>query len=175
MVDYLVNTLLHRFLGDFIESDMQVSMSLLSGEANLKDVYIKNDVFQKFGLPLKMVYGKISKLKLQVPYTSLSSKPVTAILDGVDIVVQPITNQAEWDLKNLVDVTDLTSIELAINNYLNKRYEELKKTKEELQEDAKMNVTYAEMIADNIKVVIQNVHIRVENCEEFADTAIALG
>jgi len=75
----------------------------------------------------------------------------------------------------LVEVTDLTSIELAINNYVINKYEELKKTKEELQEDAKMNVTYAEMIADNIKVVIQNVHIRVENCEEFADTAIALG
>ena len=32
-----------------------------------------------------------------------------------------------------------------------------------------MNITYAEMIADNIKVMIQNVHIRVENCEKYAD------
>ena len=45
MVDYIVKSLLRRFLGDFIESDLNVSMSLLSGEANLEDVFIKKDVF----------------------------------------------------------------------------------------------------------------------------------
>jgi Vacuolar protein sorting-associated protein len=163
MVDYLVKSLLKRYLGDFIENDLSVSMSLFSGQADLKDVSIKRDVFQKFGLPLEMIFGKIGHLKLKVPYASLSSNPVQALLEEVDIIVRPLTDEAQWEMDKLVKVQDLSSIEYALNSYVWTKYEELKKTQAERNADAKMNITYTEMIVDNIQVTLQNIHIRVEN------------
>jgi hypothetical protein len=52
MVEYTVKKILKSVLGDFIDSNFDLKMSLLSGTAELKMVKIKKDIFQKFGLPL---------------------------------------------------------------------------------------------------------------------------
>jgi len=130
MVDFMVKKMLRKYLGNIIEDDLKISTSLRSGEANLEGVLIKKDMFQQYGFPLEIIYGKISRMKIKVPYTSLSSEPVQVFLDGLDVVVRPITDMAKWDLKNLVKGTNLTEIELSINHYVWDKYEELKKSKE---------------------------------------------
>jgi hypothetical protein len=57
MVEYTVKKILKSVLGDFIDSNFDLKMSLLSGTAELKMVKIKKDIFQKFGLPLQLIHG----------------------------------------------------------------------------------------------------------------------
>ena len=83
MVEYLVKKLIKKFLGDFVETDLNVNVSMLSGRAELKNVSLKPDIFKKNGLPLELIYGKIGELILEVPYASLGSKPVIAKLNNV--------------------------------------------------------------------------------------------
>jgi hypothetical protein len=52
MVEYTVKKILKSALGEFIDDKFDLKMSLLSGTAELKEVKIKKDIFQKFGLPL---------------------------------------------------------------------------------------------------------------------------
>ena len=73
MVQFIVRKLLKKFLGDFIDTDLDISVSLLSGEADLSNVSIKQDALKKMGMPLDLVYGRIGKLMLKVPYRHLSS------------------------------------------------------------------------------------------------------
>ena len=46
-------------------------------------------------LPLKLLMGKIGKLKIDVPWSSLSSDPVIINIESVNIVVQP-EGRNEW-------------------------------------------------------------------------------
>ena len=65
MVEYLVKTLAKKYLGDIIDTEFDLSYSLVQGGANLTNVKIKPDVFTKvFGLPLEIVYSKIGKVEM---------------------------------------------------------------------------------------------------------------
>jgi hypothetical protein len=89
-------------------------------------------------------------LKLDVPYTSLSSKPVTAKLDNVQICLQPITDRDKWDFEKLAQEEDLTKVEQAINEYVWNKYEEYKADAAGDKTDQGLNIGYAEMIVDNV-------------------------
>ena len=58
-----------------------------SGNINLENVYIKKSVFQKFKLPLTLRLGRIGKLKISVPWRSLSTSPVEIVIEGVNIII----------------------------------------------------------------------------------------
>ena len=45
MWEYLVKSLIKTYLGDFIETDLNVSVSMYSGKADLNNVQIKKDIF----------------------------------------------------------------------------------------------------------------------------------
>ena len=46
-------------------------------------------------LPVKLLMGKIGKLKITVPWNHLSSKPVEVVIESVNIVVTP-KGRNEW-------------------------------------------------------------------------------
>jgi hypothetical protein len=58
-----------------------LSISLWSGHASIKDLKLKNDLFEKMNLPFKMKLGIIKKLELEIPFMRLSSQPVVAKID----------------------------------------------------------------------------------------------
>ena len=57
MVEYTVKKIIKSTIGEFIDSKFDLKLSLLSGTAELKQVKIKKDIFQKFGLPLNLIHG----------------------------------------------------------------------------------------------------------------------
>ena len=168
MVEYIVKKLIKKFLGDFVETELNVNVSVFSGKAELQNVNLKPDIFKKNGLPLELIYGKIGELKLEVPYANLGSKPVIAKLNDLQIVVRPITDQAQWDMKSILDNKDTTAAELAINEYVWTKYNEFKVSNKHKMTyfnkfdvfqnaetadgklDKGLQITYTDMIVDNV-------------------------
>lgn len=56
---------------------------------------IKANVFRELGLPLRLVFGKIKKLHMSVPWTKLQSSPVELVLETLMLVVAPV-DRSEW-------------------------------------------------------------------------------
>lgn len=47
-------------------------------------------------MPLNLIYGQIGYLRIQIPWRSLSSKPVNVEISDIWLVVQPKTDSTLW-------------------------------------------------------------------------------
>lgn len=56
---------------------------------------MKRGLIEKLRLPVNLLMGKIGKLKINVPWNNLSSKPVEVVVECVNIVVTP-KGRNEW-------------------------------------------------------------------------------
>ena len=53
-----------------------ILIKVWSGKIELENLMIKKSLIDKFKLPANLLMGKIGKLKIYVPWNSLTSKPV---------------------------------------------------------------------------------------------------
>lgn len=65
-------------------------MSVYSGVIDLNDLNLKKNIFTKFNIPVNLVFGRIKKLYVRVPWNALSSKPVQLEIHGLQLLVQPL-------------------------------------------------------------------------------------
>lgn len=64
---------------------------------------MKRGLIEKLRLPVNLLMGKIGKLKINVPWNNLSSKPVEVVIESVNIVVTP-KGRNEWtDIKETMN------------------------------------------------------------------------
>ena len=70
-------------------------MQVWSGKVELEDLNIKRSLIDKFKLPANLLMGKIGRLKIYVPWNSLSSKPVEVVIESVNVVATP-KGKDEW-------------------------------------------------------------------------------
>ena len=56
-------------------------------------------ILELLELPLTLVYSNINKLKLNVPFKNLGSKPVEVFLDGLYIIVKA-TPESQWNFRD---------------------------------------------------------------------------
>ena len=70
--------MLISILGDYIEGidNRNLSVSILSGEVDLKNICLKHDICDKLNLPVVLVLGKMKHLFVKLPWNSLSTSPV---------------------------------------------------------------------------------------------------
>ena len=61
----------------------------------MENLNLKKNLIEKLRLPVKLLMGKIGKLKITVPWNRLHSSPVEVIVESVNIVVTPI-GRNEW-------------------------------------------------------------------------------
>ena len=66
MFESILEGLLNKYLGEYVEglSREDLNVSIWGGDIELNDVKLKKDLFQKFKLPLALIYGKIGRLRL---------------------------------------------------------------------------------------------------------------
>lgn len=57
---------------------------------SLENLRLSKDLFVLLGLPFTIKYSKVRKLQVNVPYTNLSSVPVSIILKSLILVVEPL-------------------------------------------------------------------------------------
>ena len=75
-------------------------------------------------LPLELIVGKLGKLSIKVPWSSLGSTPVDVVIEDLYIVVKPVTDQSKWVLPD-IDADDLKVKEMAIHTFAHAAYQEL--------------------------------------------------
>jgi len=75
MFESLLESLLNKYLGEYVEglSRDALSLSIWGGDIILDNVMLKKDIFAKFKLPLELIYGRIGKLRIKVPWRHLGS------------------------------------------------------------------------------------------------------
>lgn len=89
MFEALVEKLLNKILGEFVESFSadNLSIGIWSGEVILKNVILKKSIIKKLNLPFKIKYSKLGCLKLNIPWKSLTSSKIEVNLEGLEIVI----------------------------------------------------------------------------------------
>ena len=89
---------LNSVLGDWVENlnSEQLKISVFSGVIELGDLKLKSDVLKLLGLPLELKYGLIGHLKVDIPWTSITSSPLEITISDVYALLGPRTDD-KWD------------------------------------------------------------------------------
>jgi vacuolar protein sorting-associated protein 13A/C len=94
VLEGLVASLLNQHLGGLVENlDVeQVRIGVLSGKAVLRGLRLRRDaVATLLGLPVDVIVGSIGSVSLNIPFTSLRSKPVEVLISDISAVIAPST------------------------------------------------------------------------------------
>ncbi len=78
MLESLVVSILNKFLSDFIEDldTDQLSISLFSGDVELENLTVRRTILDTMPLPFKLSYGRVGRIRVDVPVTGITSKPL---------------------------------------------------------------------------------------------------
>jgi vacuolar protein sorting-associated protein 13A/C len=91
MFESFLEKILNRVIGQYVEGiqkeDMKVG--LLSGNVEIKNLKLKKQILEELKLPFSLKFGKIDRLKLQVPWKNLSGSAVIANLEGLYLLITP--------------------------------------------------------------------------------------
>ncbi|XP_064471874.1 intermembrane lipid transfer protein Vps13-like isoform X2 [Ornithodoros turicata] len=159
----LVVELLNNVLGDYVENldTSQLKLGIWGGDVNLKDLDIKQSAIDDFELPFRVSYGHIDKLTLKIPWKNLYGSPVSAVVEGVYVIIVPksgIKYDPEKEKKLLKEAKqrELDRIELV------KQKEAQKDNPKGEKQDTFMEKLTAQIIK-NLQIRVKNIHIRYED------------
>lgn len=90
MLESLVVNILNKFLSDFIENidSDQLNISLFSGKVTLNNLQVRRGLLDNMPLPFKLSYGRVGSIIVDVPVTSLSSKPLKIDISDVFVILK---------------------------------------------------------------------------------------
>ena len=81
----IVATFLSPYLEDYDGNSLNFSIS--GDKIELKNVKLKPAILEMGASPVKLLEGNIKSLIVHIPFTKLSTEPVIAEIDGVQIKV----------------------------------------------------------------------------------------
>ena len=172
MAKNLLLNILVDVLGKFVDglAVENLKVGVFSGKIELKNLKLKTSALEDINLPVTITHGSLKHLNLKIPWTSLESKPVQVVLDGLLLQLGPfeihkvdaaVLRKAVLDAKHkaLLKVEDAILQTAMINR----------------KEDANYMQKLAVKIIDNIEVSISNVHIRFEDVVPQTDCHFSAG
>lgn len=177
MAKSLLLNVLVDVLGNYVEglSKENLKVAVWSGTIDLYNLKLKASALDKLNLPIKVERGSLKSLHLKIPWASLESKPVIAVLDGIYLHAGPI------DLSKLSPEES----QRMITSSKQKKFEDAEREilrviqkKDDLQASAK-KATYVQQltakIIDNLEVTLTNLHIRYEDSTSIPGTIFSCG
>ena len=77
--------MLNRVLGEYIENldSKDLNVSIWGGDILLRDINLKRNLFEKFKIPLSLIFGQIGELHIKVPWKNLGSSPVEVTIEDI--------------------------------------------------------------------------------------------
>ncbi|KAL5103024.1 Vacuolar protein sorting-associated protein 13D [Taenia crassiceps] len=118
MLVRLVNAVLQRFLGQYVENldTERLSYSLgYSGNVVLTNLHLKANAFSHIlGLPLRLKSGLIARVQLSIPLTQLRSQPWCITIEDADLVIYPSNSNVVATESAPCDATN-TSADVSVN------------------------------------------------------------
>ena len=92
MFSHLLSDLIHSLLGTYIErfSSDELNASIFTGHVVLTNLVLRPSILSLLSipLPLVLVQGHVDRIVLDVPLTSLGTRPVCVEVEGVVGVVR---------------------------------------------------------------------------------------
>src|SRR5690348_8139440 len=91
MLEKLLTGFVSKLLGDYTEGFGvdSIRLSLLSGKLELDNVSIKRTALASLDIPAAVRSGSIGKLRVEVPWAHLSTKPTIVTIEDVLILIEP--------------------------------------------------------------------------------------
>ncbi|KAG8981485.1 hypothetical protein FRB94_008774 [Tulasnella sp. JGI-2019a] len=159
IVSYGLNQFIAPYVDNF-DSD-KLGGALYSGVVKMKDLRIKKGALDNLRLPVDVLEGQLGELTIRVPYTSLRSKPVEAIIEDLYLLVVPVSG-GHVDLEE----DQRRALEAKLQRLANA---ELLQTRgaTEISDDTQKNQGFVQAlfgtILNNLQITIKNIHIRYED------------
>ena len=140
----LINT-----VGSIVElPDSALSLALLSGKATLgPGLKIKKDLFEQLGLPVVLTAGSIESIDIEIPTAHLRKKPVVVRIKQVLITLSPNPD------------ANTRRAKLAAQERL---WQQAADEGEGVDPESAMG-KMVQKIVDNIHIIVEDVHIRLED------------
>ncbi len=103
MWERIASVILTRYLGDYLEgiSSDHLKLSLLSGAVEFENVILKKSILRQFAVPLDIKEGWIDKVQVNIPWLHLASQPTVITLEGIYLVINPVTTSEVSSLPTL--------------------------------------------------------------------------
>ncbi|XP_029047151.1 vacuolar protein sorting-associated protein 13D isoform X1 [Osmia bicornis bicornis] len=178
MLEGLVAWVLNNYLGKYVENlnTDQLSIALLSGEAELENLPLKREALRHIGLPIEIKAGFIGKVRLQVPVRQIRTASWVIVIEQLYLVAGPIS----------LEEFDVEAEEQAILEYKLSRLDSLEaRWRADTEHDpgyyatsysswVNYGTSLVTNIIENLQLNIKDVHIRYEDGITLSD-GIALG
>jgi vacuolar protein sorting-associated protein 13A/C len=124
----------------------------------LEDIVIKSKPINDLKLPFKLIYGRIGKLDIKIPWKSNFSAPTVINIETVQVVVSLI-HQENWDFMDFISYDAKISY---LNKFAQERIQELQEAFIKKEENSNFSERALLKILDNLHVNFKNIHIRIE-------------
>lgn len=152
MAKAFISSLLERQLGKYIDglSSESLKVGLWNGQVELEDLSLKQDALREFNLPVRIIQGRVKKVKLLVPWNSLGSSSVELLIEGVTFIAEPNT---ELPSKSQLNLTKHNQLE---------RADLLRRGREKEEENTYLARLFARIV-DNLQITLKDIHFRYED------------
>ena len=119
-IEGLICRTLNKVLGNFVEdiSADSLNLAVLSGRASLKNLQVRPECIQEMGLPVKLNAGLIGSIVIDIPITSLLSKPIVVTIRDILVSLSPdrdVKLKRVLLKKQLHDWNSLADVEPAVD------------------------------------------------------------
>ena len=166
-------------LGDYIEglTEDNLKVGVWSGNIELKNLVLNRNIVNKFPLPsVSIHHGTVSKLTVSIPWTSLDKNPVKVRVDGVYLLISPLStsNCSRIELIDQVKAQTKMKLEEAERS-IQSNYERRIKDDSSKSESSSYFSRLVTKIVDNIEVTVCNLHLRFEDTLSAPGNMLSFG
>ena len=153
-----IATVLNKVLGDWVENlnPEQLNMSVFKGKIELRNLHLKRSALDKLGVPFQLEYGFVGYIMVDIPWASLSSKPLIVHIEDVLGLLSPKPADT-WSSEEETKRFQESRIESLAN------FEALHQPELIISNEPGYVEKLIENIVDNIQIRIHRVYFRYED------------
>ena len=181
---------LKDMFGNFVDglSADHLQVAVWNGEVVLDNLSLKPSVLDGLDLPLSVVMGSVSKLSISVPWTRLGSEPVRVTIDGIYALGILKEHSSPAAVGSAASAAASDALALATNVVLRRQLREKRRKLRWAQLNEESDGVEGQeqleegfwgrllgKIVDNLVVNISNLHVRIEDPNQWSGRSFAFG
>ncbi|PFH31994.1 hypothetical protein BESB_019350 [Besnoitia besnoiti] len=166
MLEALVERLLSRYLAPYVTgiSRDKLSVAVWSGDVELEDLQVKPEISDLFGLPFRVVWGRLKRIRLSIPWSKLGAAPVCLEIEGVHLLLEPkpIPEQTDAELIQQLRETKRQQIDVCEQQMLQTRSQLLKagdSAAAASSADRGVFFKFANKIINSVQIDVSDIHV----------------
>ena len=181
MTSSLLNFIFEKFLASIVEIDTsKTQLSIFSGEIELKNLKIKDEIFQNLNLPfIEVVHGYVGTLKIDLSMPFFYDNPINVLVEKIFFHARLKNINKLNEEEEIKNMEELKKAALLKAEQVYAQIEEIKKQNEESEskkkKDEKKSPGLVQKIINNLSVVINDVMIKFDDEISYPDVPYSVG